>query len=170
LEPELPLVPEPVSVEEPIVEQPPALDEPQAQIPTAQSVSNEEDVLPSLPEKVEEPEPEPLPEIQAVAAATPAQVQSPQPSAAPPSAVTAETLPPAAAKPSTPAPHTRPSALHRASARYKTDQAVVLPSSFGTTVERIGVQFGSLNFAGESGDDIPDASPYVCFSVFRQCH
>jgi hypothetical protein len=40
---------------------------------------------------------------------------------------------------------------HRSGARYKlTDQPVVMPSSFGASVEKVGMQFGSLGLGGES--------------------
>jgi hypothetical protein len=49
-----------------------------------------------------------------------------------------------------------PTATHRSNARFKTsDQAVVMPnSSFSTTTDKIGMQFGSLTLAG---DDIIDS-------------
>lgn len=44
-----------------------------------------------------------------------------------------------------------PAVPHRSSARYKTtDQPVVMPSSFGAGVEKVGMQFGSLGLGGES--------------------
>lgn len=52
----------------------------------------------------------------------------------------------------------RPAATtHRSSARYKNiDQPVVMPSSFSTGIEKVGMQFGSLSLGGES---LLDASP-----------
>jgi hypothetical protein len=52
----------------------------------------------------------------------------------------------------------RPAAApHRNSARYKTtDQPVVMPSSFGANVEKVGMQFGSL---GLGGDSLLDSNP-----------
>jgi hypothetical protein len=62
-----------------------------------------------------------------------------------PAVVTATASPP---KPIAPRPVT---GAHRSSARYKTiDQPVVMPSSFGSGVEKIGMQFGSLSLGGES--------------------
>lgn len=49
-----------------------------------------------------------------------------------------------------PKPSPRPSSgAHRGSARFKTDQPVVMPSSFGS-VEKVGMQFGSLSLGGET--------------------
>lgn len=46
---------------------------------------------------------------------------------------------------------------HRSSARYKTtDQPVVMPSSFGAGIEKVGMQFGSL---GLGGDSLLDSNP-----------
>lgn len=60
----------------------------------------------------------------------------------------------AAAVTATPSPKltARPtSAAHRTSAKYKTiDQPVVMPSSFGSGIEKVGMQFGSLSLGGES--------------------
>ncbi|KAJ7235820.1 hypothetical protein C8J57DRAFT_1452979 [Mycena rebaudengoi] len=49
---------------------------------------------------------------------------------------------------------------HRSSARYKTiDQPVVMPSSFGSGVEKVGMQFGSLSLGGESSFDASESEP-----------
>jgi hypothetical protein len=48
------------------------------------------------------------------------------------------------------------SAAHRHSARFKTDQAVTLPNNFGSGLEKVGMQFGSLSIGG---DEIFDAKP-----------
>jgi hypothetical protein len=48
------------------------------------------------------------------------------------------------------------SAAHRHSARFKTDQAVTLPNNFGSGLEKVGMQFGSLSIGG---DEIVDAKP-----------
>lgn len=67
----------------------------------------------------------------------------------------------------TPSPKlsSRPAAVtHRSSARYKTiDQPVVMPSSFGSGIEKVGMQFGSLSLGGES---LFDSNPYVPFTSF----
>lgn len=62
-------------------------------------------------------------------------------------------------KPLSPAAHTRPGAAHRGSAKFKTtDQAVVMPSSsFGSGIEKVGMQFGSLSLGG---DDLDPAERY----------
>lgn len=65
----------------------------------------------------------------------------------------------------TPSPKlsSRPAAAsHRSSARYKvTDQPVVMPNSFAS-VEKVGMQFGSLNLGGES---VLESAPYVIFPL-----
>jgi hypothetical protein len=48
------------------------------------------------------------------------------------------------------------SAAHRHSARFKTDQAVTLPNNFGSGLEKVGMQFGSLSIGG---DEIVDPTP-----------
>ena len=48
------------------------------------------------------------------------------------------------------------SAAHRHSARFKTDQAVTLPNNFGSGLEKVGMQFGSLSIGG---DEIIDPKP-----------
>jgi len=48
------------------------------------------------------------------------------------------------------------SAGHRHSARFKTDQAVTLPNNFGSGLEKVGMQFGSLSIGG---DEIVDPKP-----------
>lgn len=48
------------------------------------------------------------------------------------------------------------SAGHRHSARFKTDQAVTLPNNFGSGLEKVGMQFGSLSIGG---DEIVDPNP-----------
>jgi hypothetical protein len=48
------------------------------------------------------------------------------------------------------------SAAHRHAARFKTDQAVTLPTNFGSGLEKVGMQFGSLSIGG---DEIIDTKP-----------
>ncbi|GBE87142.1 hypothetical protein SCP_1003890 [Sparassis crispa] len=88
-------------------------------------------------------EPAVVPE-HAVPSALPPQLQQPP---------IVESLP-AVVKPITPAAHTRPAAVaHRSSAKFKTtDQAVVMPSSNFGTVEKVGMQFGSLSVGGDDLD------------------
>ncbi|KAJ7222485.1 hypothetical protein GGX14DRAFT_663933 [Mycena pura] len=59
---------------------------------------------------------------------------------------------PLAASPSPSIKPTRPAtSSHRNSARYKNiDQAVVMPSSFSSGLEKVGMQFGSLSLGGDS--------------------
>ena len=64
-------------------------------------------------------------------------------------------LPP---KPLTPSASSRPTPVSHRIPKFKTsDQPVVLPASFGSGLEKVGMQFGSL---GLGGDDF-DAPPYV---------
>ncbi|KAF8895000.1 hypothetical protein CPB84DRAFT_1816015 [Gymnopilus junonius] len=123
------------------VETPPA--------PAAQEVSK--------PEPVEEPTavPEPVPEPKVeVKAASPAPV-----------AAQATLASQAAATPS-PKLSARPAVVsHRSSARHKvTDQPVTMPISFGTGIEKVGMQFGSLSLAGDGSVTVQpesEASPAV---------
>ncbi|KAI0668821.1 hypothetical protein C8Q78DRAFT_1193665 [Trametes maxima] len=91
------------------------------------------------PEPVEEPVPERVAPV-----ASPVAQQQP----APESPVT---LP---SKPVTPSIQTRSTPVsHRTNPKFKTtDQPVVLPASFGTGLEKIGMQFGSLSLGGEDLD------------------
>ncbi|TFK87864.1 hypothetical protein K466DRAFT_586010 [Polyporus arcularius HHB13444] len=60
------------------------------------------------------------------------------------------TLPP---KPLTPSVSTRPTPVSHRTPKFKTtDQPVVLPASFGTGIEKVGMQFGSLSLGGEDFD------------------
>ena len=116
----------------------------------------------------DEPKPkeeEPVPAPPAVPAAQPETAErvlsalppQVQPSTAKPDPVQA----PAPLKPATPAQHTRPTsaALRH---KFKADQAVIMPSgSFTATIEKVGMQFGSL---GLGGDDL-DATTYVTRSL-----
>ncbi|EJD04917.1 uncharacterized protein FOMMEDRAFT_139574 [Fomitiporia mediterranea MF3/22] len=151
-EPEQKVEPEADGWEEPTtVQAPPWEDEPPAQ-PTVKATSD--GWITSVTEKTEirhEPAPEeaqptpsnqPEPESERVttASAFPAQLglqQKAEPSVVPP------------VKPSTPVSYAR-SLNSRAGHRPKvTDQAVVMPSSFGSSVEKLGMQFGSVNLGGE---------------------
>ncbi len=107
---------------------------------------------PSEPVHVEEApakeEPTPAPKSEPIPApsAIPIQVQPP--------AVKSEVAPSSTPqKPATPAAHTRPlSAAHRH--KFKADEAVVMPTGvFGGSLEKIGMQFGSLSLGGEDLDD-----------------
>ena len=109
---------------------------------------------PSEPPHVEEPKTKEEPAVPVKAepipapSALPAQVQTPP--------VKSDAAPsPVPLKPATPAAHTRPlSAAHRH--KFKADEAVVMPSGvFGNSLEKIGMQFGSLSLGG---DDLDAAS------------
>ena len=100
-----------------------------------------------------EPEPQPVIASVSVAEREPATIPAE-------SHLTSATSEPLAipTKPLTPAAHTRPGAAHRGSAKFKTDQAVVMPSSsFGSGIEKVGMQFGSLSLGG---DDLDTAERY----------
>lgn len=75
------------------------------------------------------------------------------------------------AKPATPVPHSRPGAgAHRNSGRYKisSDQAVIMPSSsFGSAIEKLGMQFGSVSL---NGDVISDNNECVLYSFNVALH
>ncbi|KAI1790606.1 hypothetical protein LXA43DRAFT_946929 [Ganoderma leucocontextum] len=106
--------------------------------------------VPSVAEEVKPAQSDPTPSEDPVPEHVPAAVPPGivlQPSA-PESPVA---LPP---KPLTPSVSTRPTpAPHRTTAKFKTtDQPVVLPASFGSGVEKIGMQFGSLSLGGEDFD------------------
>jgi len=99
-------------------------------------------------ESTAEPAPAPPPEI---VIETKPEVPKPSP---------ATSLPPTSALPrqvATPSPKltTRPAvSSHRSSARYKIpDQPVTMPLSFGTGIEKVGMQFGSLSLGGDSSVD-----------------
>ncbi|EIW56556.1 uncharacterized protein TRAVEDRAFT_38481 [Trametes versicolor FP-101664 SS1] len=120
---------EPTTVQEPIWD-----DEPRA----AQAVEPApvlEEAKPAQPEPtvVEEPAPVASP-------AVPQQLSPEIPAALPP-------------KPQTPSIQARATPVsHRAPKFKTTDQPVVMPASFGSGLERIGMQFGSLSLGGEDID------------------
>lgn len=108
-------------------------------VPAEESKSKEE-------EPAVQPQPEPVQER--VLSALPSQLQ--------PSSVKADNVQaPAPIKPVTPAAHTRPtSAAHKH--KFKSDQAVIMPNSgFGTQLEKVGMQFGSLSLGGDDLDSTP---------------
>ncbi len=58
------------------------------------------------------------------------------------------------AKPATPVSYAKSLNAHRSSGRFKTtDQAVVMPSSNFATIEKLGVQFGSVSLGGDEVTD-----------------
>ncbi|KAG6808774.1 hypothetical protein H0H92_002954 [Tricholoma furcatifolium] len=117
----------------------PTVEEPQAE----QSSKHEAEVEPTKELPPAEPEKQQIP----------ASKSEPAPIAALATPVISQ---PAAATPS-PKLAGRPAATTRAGARYKNiDQPVVMPSSFGSGIEKVGMQFGSLSLGGES---IFDANP-----------
>ena len=86
----------------------------------------------------QEPGPEPIP------SSHPSQLQS-----QPHEPETSHAVGPPA-KPRTPVAHRPGASTHRSNARFKTtDQPVVMPVSFATSVEKVGMQFGSLSLGGD---------------------
>lgn len=142
--------PEPASQgwEEPTTVQAPTWDDEPAQ--QAQSIE---------PAAVDEPkakEEEPAP-ISAPAPVAQPEVASALPSQVPSSTTKLESVQaPAPMKPATPAQHTRPTsaALRH---KFKADQAVIMPSGSFSSLEKVGMQFGSLSLGG----DELDAPAYV---------
>lgn len=136
--------------EDPTTVQAPTWDDEPAQPTPVKSVA------PAAPEELkikEEEEPVTIPPaapaaqpevVDRVLSALPPQVQ---PSPAKLEAVQA----PAPVKPATPAQHTRPTsaALRH---KFKADQAVIMPSGSFTSVEKVGMQFGSLSLGGDDFD------------------
>jgi hypothetical protein len=108
----------------------------------AEEIEAHDEVKPTPPEPA--PAPEPVPE--------PIAVSLPAPQPKEPVGGLSEAIPKHVAP-----VHVRPSsAAHRHSARFKTDQAVTLPNNFGSGLEKVGMQFGSLSIGG---DEIVDTKP-----------
>ncbi|KAI0742756.1 hypothetical protein C8Q80DRAFT_1273371 [Daedaleopsis nitida] len=112
--------------------------------PQTESISAPEEPKPAEP--ITKPVEEPIPD-RIHAAGPPGVVQQPAPESP-------AGLPP---KPLTPSISTRPTPVsHRTNPKFKTtDQPVVLPASFGSGLEKIGMQFGSLSLGGEDFDASP---------------
>jgi hypothetical protein len=108
----------------------------------AEEIKVVDDIKPTLSEPA--PAPEPVPE--------PIAVSLPAPQPKEPVSGLNDAIPKHVA-PVQPRPS---SAAHRHSARFKTDQAVTLPNNFGSGLEKVGMQFGSLSIGG---DEIFDAKP-----------
>ena len=114
---------------------PPSI-EPQPEPPKVEASQPVEVVEEQTPAVEAPPAPEPKVEAKASPAPIPAQL--------------APISPPQAAV--TPSPKlSRPVAVsHRSSARHKvTDQPVTMPLSFGSGIEKVGMQFGSLSLTGD---------------------
>ena len=110
----------------------------------AEEAQVHDETKPDLPEPSPAPPPEPVPE--------PISVSLPAPQPKEPVSGLSEAIPkhvsPVQARPS--------SAAHKHSSRFKTDQAVTLPNNFGSGLEKVGMQFGSLSIGG---DEIIDPKP-----------
>ncbi len=94
------------------------------------------------------------------APAPPQQEETPAPKEAEPQPIApvqpAINVPAVAATPSPKLAGRSAAGSHRLSARYKTtDQPVVMPNSFGASIEKVGMQFGSLSLGGDSLDNNP---------------
>ncbi|KAJ8462112.1 hypothetical protein ONZ51_g11110 [Trametes cubensis] len=125
--------------EEPTTVQAPTWDDEPRPSQPAEPIAPAEEPKPAQPEPtVEESVPESAPSV----VSPPAQQPAPESPAA---------LPP---KPLTPSIQARSTPIsHRTNPKFKTtDQPVVLPASFGSGVEKIGMQFGSLSLGGEDLD------------------
>ncbi|KAJ6463342.1 hypothetical protein C8R45DRAFT_1080321 [Mycena sanguinolenta] len=152
----IPAAPEPepqeTGWEEPTTVQTPSWEE---EAPVIKPSTSAADVWAST---VNEPPEEPTPEPQQILEPQVEEPPVPEPveQSVPPPAEPEPAPPVASPSPSIkPAGASRPSASsHRNSARYKTiDQPVVMPSSFGSGIEKVGMQFGSLSLGGESSFD-----------------
>ena len=111
---------------------------------TAEEIKIHDDVKLISTEHSQAPAPEPAPE--------PIAVSLPAPQAKEP--VSGSGLNEAIPKHVVPVQPRPSSAAHRHSARFKTDQAVTLPNNFGVSLEKVGMQFGSLSIGG---DEIVDS-------------
>ncbi|KAF7759751.1 hypothetical protein Agabi119p4_11446 [Agaricus bisporus var. burnettii] len=122
---------------------------PTAEIPVEEP-QPEPPALETVTEKMEDPPKPPAPVLAPIPEAAPAKMDPSPQTAAP--ALSASTLTSSAAATPSPKLASRPAvASSRASARNRaTDQPVVMPSSFGSGVEKVGMQFGSLSLNGES--------------------
>jgi hypothetical protein len=97
--------------------------------------------------KSEEVVEEPASEAELIAVETRSPVQA-LPISTLPAQVTAISSPKLSTRP--------PAASHRTSARHKvTDQPVTMPISFGTGIEKVGMQFGSLSLGGDVTNEEP---------------
>lgn len=111
--------------------------------------------------KQEEVVSEPTPPAPEPVQAEPPKAEPPKPAAA---AIAASAAPQSTATPS-PRLASRPAAGRGPSRHKLTDQPVVMPSSFGS-IEKVGMQFGSLSLGGESLNDGPYAFPPTFMSAF----
>ena len=127
---------EPTTVQAPTWDDEPAKPQATQAAPVEEKPKGDEAAVPSHSEPVQQP----------VLSALPPQLQA--------SAIkTDHVQAPAPVKPATPAAHTRPtSAAHKH--KFKTDQAVIMPSGGFGSLEKVGMQFGSLSL----GDDLDPAS------------
>lgn len=145
--------PQPQKWEEPTTAQAPTWDDEPQSKPTTESWPSASDAEEPKNEQVQKHEAEveapqePLPtepEKQQI----PASKSEPAPIAP----IVTPVISQAAAATPSPKLTVRPAAAaHRTSARYKNiDQPVVMPSSFGSGIEKVGMQFGSLSLGGDS--------------------
>ncbi|KAL7278639.1 hypothetical protein PYCCODRAFT_1387865 [Trametes coccinea BRFM310] len=127
--------------EEPTTVQAPTWDdEPRASQPAEPAAPVAEEPKAAQPEPKVAVEAAPAPS----AVSPPAQPQQPSPES--PAALPSKPLTPAIQTRSTPV-------SHRTNAKFKTtDQPVVMPASFGSGIEKVGMQFGSLSLGGEDLD------------------
>jgi hypothetical protein len=134
-------------------------DEPHVPLPAAAQASSEWTTASQVEEVREETaNAEPLPE-------TPQTQQwqgtSDETEKSPAAPVTATFSPP----PGLPTPALTPSSkpVRSNRAKYNTDQPVVMPSTFASTFDRFGMQFGSLSLSGDGGDDVVEIETTYVF-------
>ena len=129
-------------------------DEPQAQQQTVTAEAWPPSIEPQPePPKVETSQPVEVVEEQTLVVEAPPAPESKVEVEASPAPIPAQLAPISAPQAAvTPSPKlSRPvAASHRSSARHKvTDQPVTMPLSFGSGIEKVGMQFGSLSLAGD---------------------
>ncbi|KNZ79734.1 CUE domain-containing protein [Termitomyces sp. J132] len=155
----VPPAPAPVAVPAPL-SHPPALSQLPASEPETEPQPQkwEEPTTVQAPTWDDEPQSKPAaPNAEAWSSQIPASKSEPAPIASIATPVVSQ----AAVVTPSPKLTVRPAAAtHRSSARYKNiDQPVVMPSSFGSGIEKVGMQFGSLSLGGESIFDSNPSEP-----------
>jgi hypothetical protein len=165
-----PVAPAPAAVEEPTTAEAPAWEtEPETSAEAPPDLQMDGWTVVSTPASPDEHNTAAQPEIVTSAAPEPEPVQTQQPYAVSPMpAQVQHQSQPEVPKTLTPTPGSRQGvSVNRSHPRYKTDQAVVLPSSFGTPLEKVGMQFGSLSLGGEGTEDIVEGNSWVASVVCR---
>jgi hypothetical protein len=145
---------EPTTVQAPVWEEEPP--KPSVSTPDGWTVTQETN---EQGREQEQPSPAETGEVVPITTPAPApQQEAPAPKEAEPQPIApiqpAINVPVVAATPSPKLAGRSAAGSHRLSARYKTtDQPVVMPNSFGASIEKAGMQFGSLSLGGDSLDN-----------------